>query len=132
MKSEMLRHALATILGGGLGSLVRFGVGAWTLHHYPNLRIPWATLGVNWAGCLLVGLIYGWVPDRWFLGFHLRYFIITGFLGGFTTFSAFGIETALLFRKGDDLLAWVYIGASVAGGLLLAWAGMRISTLFSS
>jgi CrcB protein len=57
---------------------------------------------------------------------------VTGFLGGFTTFSAFSVETDLLFRRGESLLAWGYILASVAGGLLLAWLGMKISHTYSS
>lgn len=132
MNSELFRHGLAVTVGGALGSLLRFGVAAWTVHHFPNAKIPWATLGVNLGGCLLLGLFFGWVSDRWFVGVSLRYFIVTGLLGGFTTFSAFGIETALLFRKGDDLIAWGYIVASVAGGLLLAWVGLQVATRLSS
>jgi len=111
--------------------LLRFSVGAWVVHLCPNEKIPWATLAVNWLGCLLVGLIYGWVSDRWFMGFHMRYLLVTGFLGGFTTFSAFSVETILLLRKGETALAWGYILASVAGGLILAWAGERIASALS-
>ena len=132
MSSNLIGHALAAAIGGGLGSLARFGVAAWTLHHYPNLKLPWATLSVNLAGCFIIGLIFGWIPDRALFGLHLRYFIITGLLGGFTTFSAFSIETLLLFRRGEDWSAWVYLLASVAGGLLLAWLGMKISLALSS
>jgi len=79
-----------------------------------------------------VGLIYGWVSDRWFMGFHMRHLLITGFLGGFTTFSAFSVETMLLFKKGETMLAWTYVLASVAGGLILAWMGERISSALSA
>jgi len=102
------------------------------VHHHPDAKMPWATLGVNLVGCLIIGLIYCWVSDRWFMGIHLRYFLVTGFLGGFTTFSAFSVETDLLFRRGESLLAWVYILISVGGGLVLAWAGERISVALSS
>ncbi|NBS13454.1 MAG: fluoride efflux transporter CrcB [Verrucomicrobia bacterium] len=131
MSSDLWRHALAAMVGGGVASLLRFSVGAWVVHLYPNEKIPWATLAVNWLGCLVVGLIYGWASDRWWMGLHMRHLLVTGFLGGFTTFSAFGVETILLFRRGESLLAWSYILASVAGGLILAWTGERIASALS-
>lgn len=126
MTSEFWKHAAAVVVGGGLGSFLRFAAGAWVLHHHPAAKFPWATLGVNWIGCFLIGLIYGWVENRTMLGVPVRYFLVTGFLGGFTTFSAFGMETLYLFKRGEGLMAWAYILASVAGGLLLAWVGERI------
>ena len=132
MSYELIRHGIAAMVGGGIASLLRFSVGAGVIHTYPNEKIPWATLAVNWVGCFAVGLIYGWTSDRWFLGLHARHLFVTGFLGGFTTFSAFSVETTLLFRRGETFLAWCYILASIAGGLVLAWAGERISTAFST
>jgi len=132
MNSELFRHGMAAMLGGGIASLLRFSVGAWVIHMFPNEKIPWATLAVNWLGCLMVGLIYGWVSDRWFMGLHMKHLLVTGFLGGFTTFSAFSVETILLLRRGETLLAWGYVLASVAGGLVLAWAGERVSAALST
>jgi CrcB protein len=126
MAPEFWKHAAAVVIGGGLGSLLRFAAGAWVLHHHPSVKFPWATLGVNWLGCLLIGAIYGWVEDRTMMGVSLRYFLITGFLGGFTTFSAFGMETLYLLKRGEGLMAWIYVLASVGGGLVLAWLGERI------
>ncbi len=127
MNSELYRHAASATAGGALGSLMRFGVGVWFVHHHPESKFPWNTLALNLAGCLMIGLIYGWVENRWLFGIHLRHFLITGILGGFTTFSAFGAESVFLFRRGESLLAGAYILASVAGGLILAWAGERLS-----
>jgi len=132
MNSELIRHGIAAMVGGGIASLLRYSVGAWVIHACPNEKMPWGTLGVNWLGCLAVGLIYGWTSDRWIMGFHTRHLFVTGFLGGFTTFSAFGVETVQLFRRGETVLAWSYVLASVAGGLVLAWVGERISTAVSS
>ena len=123
---EFWKHAAAVMVGGGVGSFLRFAAGAWVVHHHPSAKFPWATLGVNWLGCLLIGMIYGWVEDRTMLGVSLRYFLVTGFLGGFTTFSAFGMETMYLFKRGEGVIAWSYIVASVGGGLVLAWLGERI------
>jgi len=126
MAPEFWKHAAAVVIGGGLGSFLRFAVGAWVLHHHPAAKFPWATLGVNWLGCLVIGMIYGWVEDRMMLGVSLRYLLITGFLGGFTTFSAFGMETMYLFKRGEGVMAWSYVVASVAGGLVLACFGEKM------
>jgi CrcB protein len=126
MAPEFWKHAAAVVVGGGLGSFLRFAAGAWVVHHHPSAKFPWATLGVNWLGCLLIGAIYGWVEDRTMMGVSLRYFLITGFLGGFTTFSAFGMEALYLLKRGEGLMAWTYVLASVGGGLVLAWLGERI------
>ena len=128
MNSELIRHGIAAMAGGGIASLLRFSVGAWVIHAYPNERIPWATLAVNWLGCLAVGLIYGWTSDRWFMGLHARHLFVTGFLGGFTTFSAFSLETGLLFQRAWWLAA-LYVFSSLALGLLAFalcfWLGKR-------
>ena len=79
MNSELIRHGIAAMVGGGIASLLRFSVGAWVIHTYPNEKIPWATLAVNWVGCFAVGLIYGWTTDRWVLGLHTRHLFVTGF-----------------------------------------------------
>ena len=126
MGTEFWKHAAAVAVGGGVGAFLRFAVGAWVVHHHPAAKFPWATLAVNWLGCLLIGLIYGWVEDRTMLGVSMRYFLVTGLLGGFTTFSAFGVETLYLFKRGESLMAWNYVLASVAGGLVLVWLGERI------
>ena len=126
MAPEFWKHAAAVVVGGGLGSFLRFAAGAWVLRHHPAAKFPWATLGVNWLGCLLIGLIYGWVENRTMLGTPLRYFLVTGLLGGFTTFSAFGMETLYLFKRGEGVMAWSCVVASVAGGLVLACFGEKI------
>lgn len=126
MGTEFWRHAAAVAVGGGVGAFLRFAFGAWVVHHHPAAKFPWATLAVNWVGCLMIGLIYGWMEDRTMLGVSMRYFLITGLLGGFTTFSAFGVEALYLFKRGESLMAWSYILASVTGGLVLAWQGERI------
>ena len=128
MNPELMKHAASAVMGGAIGSLMRFAVGAWFVHQHPESKFPWNTLMLNLVGCLVIGLIYGWVEDRWLFGIHLRHFLVTGVLGGFTTFSAFGAESVFLFRRGESLLAGTYIIASVAGGLILAWVGERIAS----
>lgn len=108
--------ALGTWLRAGLGHLLPRGPGEW----------PWATLAVNFVGAfvlavlleLLARLRRGFVPLRLLLG--------TGLLGGFTTYSAFAVETVDLLRFGRPWLALGYAGATLAGGLLLSLAGLRL------
>ena len=81
MNPELMKHAASAVVGGAIGSLMRFAVGAWFVHHHPESKFPWNTLMLNLVGCLMIGLIYGWVEDRWLFGIHLRHFLVTGVLG---------------------------------------------------
>lgn len=103
---------LYVALGGALGSLARHGVG---LALADAVGFPWGTLAVNWLGSALIGVAFG-------LGLsgEARLLLVTGFLGGFTTFSAFSLETATLAERSATLAA-LYVAASVAGGVLLFW-----------
>jgi protein CrcB len=99
-------------LGGAAGSLARHGVG---LALAGAAGFPWGTLLVNWLGSALIGIAFGLG-----LGGEARLLLVTGFLGGFTTFSAFSLEAAVLAERSAPLAA-LYVVASVAGGLLLFW-----------
>jgi CrcB protein len=105
-------------LAGGAGSLCRYLV--WRAVTPPDSGFPAGTLLVNILGCFCIGLLAKMVSDE-----VLRLTLITGFLGGFTTFSAFSLETLQLYRNGMVANAVLYVGASNAGGLLAAWAGWR-------
>ena len=112
-------------LGGFVGSVARYSVALW-LGGAPAGRFPWATFGVNVIGCLLIGVITGWFvrspqPDP------VRLFLVTGVLGGFTTFSAFGLEAVGLLRRGDVGLALSYALGSVLVGLAAVWLGLRLT-----
>jgi CrcB protein len=103
---------LLVALGGAAGSLARYGVG---LALAGATGFPWATLAVNWVGSALIGLAFGLGVSG-----EARLLLVTGFLGGFTTFSAFSLEAATLAERSAPLAA-LYVAASVAGGLLLFW-----------
>lgn len=103
--------------GGFLGSVLRYGLS--TLMAPWTSTFPWATLGINVAGCFLIGLLMPWAegrPDG-------MVFVITGILGGFTTFSAFGHETHRLATGNSPFLAAAYVVASVGLGLAAVWIG---------
>jgi CrcB protein len=118
-----VKALLYVALGGALGSLARYGLGGWVLHHTANLRLPLGILAVNVAGCLVAGIAAGLVTKHDLLASDLRVFLFAGMLGGFTTFSAFGIETLTLVRKGDVTMAATYVFLSVVLSLAAVFAG---------
>ncbi len=117
-------------LGGALGSVARFWITG-TVADMTGWRFPWSTLFINVLGSFVIGLVAGLTlaPER--LGWHpdARLFLMTGVCGGFTTFSAFSLQTVELLQAGEAAAAAFYAAASVllcvaftAAGLLLARA----------
>lgn len=123
----MLRQLLLVALGGALGSTLRYLTALLLARHYTG-SIPLATLVVNLVGCFLIGLLIGLCSDT----SHLRLLFITGFCGGFTTFSTFTAESYSMFREGAYGLALLYIAGSVLIGLLALWLGLSLSRLLAS
>ena len=119
-----MKEILVVGCGGFIGSILRFKIGATILHSFPDARFPWGTWVVNVAGCLLVGLIAAALERVSFYNAEFRLLLITGFLGGFTTFSAFGLETVHLIKTGDLVLAAANVLATVTIGLTAVWCGM--------
>lgn len=121
-----MRALLLVGLGGFLGSIARYRLGGlvtqWTLQH----RFPFGTFVVNVLGCLVIGLLAGLAERHNAFSLDARLFLFTGLLGGFTTFSAFGLETMELLRRGDFVTAALYVGASVVVGLAAVWVGLRL------
>lgn len=111
--------------GGFLGAVSRYLLGGWILHHSVAAKFPWSTFLINILGCLLIGVLSG-AAER-FDAFtpQVRLFLLTGLLGGFTTFSAFGLETLFLLRRGEWPIALIYAGASVIVCVFAVWVGMR-------
>lgn len=112
--------------GGALGTLLRFGVSE-GCKHWRLTAFPWATMAVNLAGCFLIGLIVPMLEKNLHTEPHWRVFLVTGFLGGFTTFSAFGHDTVTLFNAGEGARACMNIAVNNLGGLLLVFCGWRVS-----
>ena len=115
--------ALYVAIGGALGSLARYAVGLALRALSPESVFPWATLFVNVLGCLAIGAVHEFGVVRGGLSESLRGFIVIGILGGFTTFSAFGLESVLLSRDGNARLANINILAQVVLGLAAVIAG---------
>ncbi len=114
-------------LGGALGSMARYGVGLVAVRLTPGTTWPWATLSVNVVGGLLMGLLVGWLSQRGQGGEGLRLFAAVGVLGGFTTFSAFSLETALMIERRQFGMAATYVGLSVALAVGALIVGLMIA-----
>ncbi|GGF78999.1 putative fluoride ion transporter CrcB [Paenibacillus albidus] len=109
-------------VGGVLGAVSRYQLGL-AVSRKTGTDFPWGTLLINVLGSLLLGVLAG---ARGVLPEALYLFGGTGFCGGFTTFSTFGYETMQLLERKKLAGAAVYVGASVAVGLLAAWAGLNL------
>ena len=118
-------------LGGGLGAALRHGVNLGALR-WLGTGFPFATLIVNVTGSLVMGLIAGYFAFRGGnASQHWRLFLTTGILGGYTTFSAFSLDAALLYERGELALSAIYIVGSVALSIVGLFAGLAIARSFS-
>lgn len=113
---------VAVALGGALGCCARLGVNQ-LVHERYGQAFPYATLIINVSGCLAMGFLFFYTLERVSLSPVIRLAIITGGLGGFTTFSAFGIETLLLVEDGKAGYAALYLALSVVLGIAAVFAG---------
>ncbi len=113
-------------LGGAIGAIARYKLGGFVLHHSEGWRFPLSTLIVNVLGCLIAGLLAGLVEKHDAFSPNVRLLLFTGLLGGFTTFSAFGLETVTLFQRNLPLIALANIVISVACGVIALWIGIKL------
>ena len=107
---------LVVFVGAGVGGAIRHGLNM-GIGRLMGTHFPWHTFAINIVGSLVMGLVAGWFTFRADPTGHLRLFLTTGILGGFTTFSAFSLDAALLWERHEHLLAALYVGGSVAGAL---------------
>jgi CrcB protein len=121
-----MQAVLLVALGGAIGSVLRYETGAFVLRQVGTTPFPWGTFTVNVLGCAIAGLLAGLGEHLNYLTADVRLFVYTGFLGGFTTFSAFGVETIALVERGAWGLAALYIVASVLCGLAALWTALKI------
>jgi CrcB protein len=112
-------------IGAGIGGAARHAVNVLALRLL-GPGFPAGTLAVNVLGSLLMGLLIGWFAHRADPGAAWRLFLTTGILGGFTTFSTFSADTAVLFERGQAGLACLYVLASVGAGIAGLFAGVLL------
>lgn len=123
----MIRSLLLVGLGGAIGSMARYGVSRIINARY-ILPFPLATFIINIVGCLLIGLLFGYVQKNSNQQSDLWLVLATGFCGGFTTFSAFALENVNLLKGQLNITALLYIAASVIIGILLCRLGITLTS----
>ncbi len=122
-----MMNILMVGLGGCIGALSRYWLAGLINRCYPAVIFPWGTLVVNLLGCFLIGFLAGLNVSRQFLTEPLRLLLFTGILGGLTTFSAFGLETMVLFQDKYPLMALLNIVAQVVLGIMMVFVGHRLA-----
>jgi len=120
-----MQHLLIVAAGGAIGAGLRHLVNLAALRL--PLSFPWGTLAINIVGSFVMGLFVELLARRFGASNELRLFVATGILGGFTTFSAFSLDVAVLWERGAHAFAAAYVFASVAGAILALFAGLWLA-----
>jgi CrcB protein len=121
-----LRSLILVALGGGVGSAFRY-LTTWAAAKYLHGVFPLATLAVNLVGCFIIGLLLGAFEHQQWSHPDLKFLLVTGFCGGYTTFSAFAAENLSLLQSGNTGTAFLYIAASVTVGLAATLGGFMLT-----
>jgi fluoride exporter len=124
----MWQKLLLIALAGSLGTLARYGLGG-LVQNFSGAMFGWGTVVVNLLGCLLFGIIWSSLEERWPTSGETRTIILIGFMGAFTTFSTFMFETEELLRKAEWLPAIGYFTLHNVGGLIALVAGLALGRL---
>lgn len=119
-------HLLFVALGGAIGASLRHLVNLAALRLMGE-NFPWGTLIVNIAGCFTMGMFIEMLSRRLGGSAELRLFVATGILGGFTTFSAFSLDVAVLWERGPQGPAFVYAIVSLAGSVAALFMGLWLA-----
>lgn len=119
---------VAVFVGGGIGSMLRHAVGLASLA-IVGPPFPIGTLLINVVGSFVMGLLAGWLALKGNIDQSLRLFLMTGVLGGFTTYSTFSLETALLWERGAIGLMAVYVGGTLFFGWVGVFGGLAVTRM---
>ncbi|MDY0216334.1 MAG: fluoride efflux transporter CrcB [Bacteroidales bacterium] len=122
----MLQNILVVGLGGFLGAIARYGF-SFAIPKQELSSFPFSTLLVNLIGCLLIGLIFGFVAKQDLFNEKLLLFLTIGFCGSLTTFSTFSLESFHLLTQGKWLSVLFYISISTIGGLFFVYLGHSLT-----
>jgi len=124
---DILQPYLFVFIGAGLGGVLRHALNL-VIGRALGTGFPWSTAIINVTGSMAMGLLVGWLAFKaggaWTQ--HVRLFVATGVLGGYTTFSTFSLETILLLERNQVGSALAYVGGSVLFGVLGLWAGLNL------
>jgi CrcB protein len=120
----MLNIALVAI-GGAIGSVARYLVGVWSVR-LAGPNFPWGTFTVNVVGAFLIGLLMEIIARRFDASAEMRVFVVTGIIGGFTTWSSFTLDAVVLFERGDIGLSALYLMGSLVVSFAAIFAGLAL------
>ena len=121
---------LCVILGSGIGGFFRYGLSTLVYQRLERPIFPYANLIINVSGSFLVGLLAELFETRFLVSPNVRIALLTGVLGGYTTFSSFSLETLSLFRAGETWLALANAFGSLFFGLAAVWLGVKLAHAF--
>ena len=122
----MIKNILLVGLGGGIGSIARYLLQKWFTVNYMQ-AFPWGTFIINFVGCFLIGIFWKLSFKSFDNGESWKLFLMTGLCGGFTTFSAFTLESIGLIKEQKLALFLSYVAASIVIGLLATYLGIRMT-----
>ncbi|ODS55541.1 MAG: protein CrcB [Agrobacterium sp. SCN 61-19] len=118
-------HILLVAIGGATGSVARYLTGI-AMTRWLGMGFPWGTITVNIVGSFIIGLLTELLARRFSAPMEMQLLLVVGFLGGFTTFSSFSLDTMALFERGESHLALAYVGASLVLSLSAAFSGLAL------
>jgi len=124
-----LTNILLVGAGGFIGSALRYLMSGYVQQSAQTLDFPYGTLAVNVIGCFVIGFLSQLAESRGLFTNESRLFVVTGMLGGFTTFSSFGNETLNLARDSQMMNAFANVGANLIIGLFAVWFGRTVAYL---
>lgn len=122
----MIKQIVLVAIGGAAGSVLRYLTNVVVTKYFASI-FPLATFITNVIGCFLIGLLVGSIEKHGLADSQLKWLLITGFCGGYTTFSAFGLENFSLFQSNNYGIAFAYIASSIIAGLFAVWLGLFVS-----
>ncbi len=124
----MFKTTCYVAIGGAIGSVLRYLMSI-LINKYWSNNFPLATFLTNILGCFLIGFIIGILEKNNLTDSNLKWILVTGFCGGFTTFSTFGFENVTLIQNQNSITAFLFIGLSIFLGIMAVWLGLFMNKL---